>query len=139
MPFDPVHKVPRSLIFWSDFLYFVIKKQSFGLFGKFFEGFPVINQFQRPVVPKLSLIFIISPIFGPFGNFNTSQILILDGFWYSCIFLNNKFQRVLVKNFYHIYVSYSFDKIGNEILFFFTILDNSTILNEFFSNRDINS
>ena len=80
MLFDPVHKVLRSLIFRSNFLYFVIEKQSFSLFDNSFERFPVINQFQRPVVSKLSLTFIIPPIFGLFGDVDVLQMLILDSF-----------------------------------------------------------
>ena len=68
-------------------------------------------------------------------------MIVLDWFQYSCVFLNNNFKRILVKDYWHINTSKAFYEFKNEFFLFFAILYNgvSFVLNEFFSNRNINN
>ena len=68
--------------------------------------------------------------------------MIVSG-WFqcSCIFLNNKFKRIIVKDYWSVDISKAFYEVENEIFLFFTVFYNgmSFVLNEFFSNRNINN
>jgi len=61
--------------------------------------------------------------------------------WYFCVFINNEFKRILVKNCWSIDISKAFYEVKNEFFLFFTIIYNSMffVLDELFSNRNINN
>jgi len=55
---DPVHKVPRSLVFWCDFLNFLIKKWSVCLLDCLFECFLVQTWLGWVIYVQLSIILL---------------------------------------------------------------------------------
>jgi len=82
------------MIFWCDFLNFVIEKFMFSLLDNFFENFPIFNCFESSVISQLGLTLLIPPYLGVLGNFDTTWILVPDKFQESRIFLNYGFESL---------------------------------------------
>ena len=65
--FDPIHKLPRSIIF-DSFVNFVIKEFTFSSSDYLFEYFPVFKMLRLSVFIKIPVAVIVLPGFGPFHN-----------------------------------------------------------------------
>ena len=74
------------------------------------------------------------------GDVDILWMIVSGWFWYFCVFLNNEFKRILIKNCWSVDISKAFYEVENEFFLFFTILYNgmSFVLDELFSNRNIN-
>ena len=81
------------------------------------------------------------PSFRSFGNLDNFWMFILYQFQNTCIFLNNKFKKIDIRNIQSVDVSNSMNKIRNKFFFFLTVFNNNIlfVLNEFFCYNNINS
>ena len=71
---DPVHKLPRSTFFVSNFLNFVIKENMFCGLDCVLEQFSIIQTSCCPIVVQSTIAFFILQTFGTFHNTNLFSI-----------------------------------------------------------------
>jgi len=67
--FDPIHKLPRSILF-DNFVDFVVKEFTFSSSDYPFEYFPVFKMLRLSVFIKIPVIIVVPPGFGPFHDVN---------------------------------------------------------------------
>ena len=88
---------------------------------------------------QFRLVFVISPSFGIFCDIDTFQMFVLKDVWFVCKFLNYLIKWLFITNMLSVYFFNRFNKINDEIVFFFTILNNhvSFVRNKLFNNQNI--
>ena len=65
---DPTHKLPRTILFVSDFLNFVIEESMFYGLNCALECFPIFQASCCPIIIQSMVAFFISPAFGMSHN-----------------------------------------------------------------------
>ena len=90
---DLVYKIPRSFVFWHDFLNFIVKENMFGLLDDSFEILSILSHLRESVLDQFLIAFLILPYFEVFSDIDIFQKFVSNNIWDSYIFLNNCLKR----------------------------------------------
>ena len=121
---DPVHKLPRAIIFVGNFVNsFIKKKVIFCLLDYSFESFPVFQLFGLLICIKIPITIIIPPSFGVLHDIGFLGIFMLYSIDIISEQLNNFFKSSNILNKVCFETLDKIYQLINKITFLFTILD----------------
>ena len=134
--FDLVHKFPWFFSLVQDFLYFGIKKSSFGILDCFLEILPILQVSWGSIYLQISLAVFIPLQFQMFSDidhfwmFEPDVIHIVHDFLYNMLKIFLAIDMISIKSFDQL------NNFSNEIDLFFTIFNNCSFssLDIFFKN-----
>jgi len=119
--------------YWSQYMviYYIVRLQYLVTcicsFDSTLKLPPIFDTLEWFVNSEFHLTLFILPNFRLFGNLDDFQMCVSYWFQSICIFLNNKFKRIDIRDDWNVNISNGMNKIRNKLFFFLAVLNDLTL------------
>ena len=119
--------------YWSQYMviYYIVRLQYLVTcicsFDSTLKLPPIFDTLEWFVNSEFHLTLFILPNFRLFGNLDDFQMFVSYWFQSICIFLNNEFKRINIRDDWNVNISNGMNKIRNKLFFFLAVLNNLTL------------